>query len=72
MLIALEFCWRMLLLKNMSLVALSVTYGVGGLAWPISVSDTHIDAPLRQFTKRAHSSASIFIARMLLIVMDLT
>ena len=48
---ALESHWQMLLLKNMSPVALSVTDGGGSWACTISVIDMHIYKPLWKLKK---------------------
>ena len=58
----LEHLWRMLRLKNPSPVALSITYGVGGCLWPISVSTMHIADPHWKFLKRVTNYASITLA----------
>ena len=42
----LEYHWRMLSLTNPSSVAMSITYGVVGWAWPISMSAMHVATPL--------------------------
>ena len=69
---ALEHLLRMLSLINLSSVALSVTTGVGGYVWPISVSNILIAAPLLQFTKMAPSSVSVALATMFIMVVNLT
>ena len=69
--ISLERCWQMLSLINTSHVALSVTTGVGGYVWPISVSNILIAAPLLQFTKMAPSSASVALAETFHMVVHL-
>ena len=58
----------MLSLTILSPVALYVTAGVGGWAWPISMITMPISAPLLQFTKRAPSSVSIALDRTFLMV----
>ena len=72
MLVVLERFWRVFSLKNPFPVALSVTAGVGGWAWPISISDMCIYAPLCQFTKRDPSSASIAPPKKFLMVVHAT
>ena len=62
---SLELLWWMLLLTNPSPVALSITAGVVGFTWPISVSNMCISAPLWKWTKRAPSYASIMLSRTL-------
>ena len=69
---ALERPWQILSLTNMSLVALSITVGVGIFMWPISVKNMCIVTLLWQLTKMAPSSASVAILRKFRMVVHLT
>ena len=69
---ALERYWWMLSFKNPPIVALSITAGVDGWAWPSSMSAMRIAKHLRKFTKRAPSSSSIALAMTLRMVVNLT
>ena len=67
---ALERLWRILELKNMSPVTLSITTGVSNCGWPISMSAMLIALLLYKLAKRAPCSDSIAFTTMLCMVFN--